>query len=133
MANWYGASRTNYFRVKDPEAFKTEMERLGVNVWPHHKKPILFALGAGDADDGNWPRCDSDETDEDIGFIELVAQHLADKEVAVFVTAGAEKLHYVTGHAIAVNNTGKHVVVNIDSIYDMAKIAFGVSPTRAEY
>jgi len=39
----------------------------------------------------------------------------------------------VTGHAIAIDNTGKTVEVDIGDIYARAKEAFGAQPSPAEY
>ncbi len=41
---------------------------------------------------------------EDFDLVEELAQHLADGEIAVLVEAGAEKLRYITGDAVAVRN-----------------------------
>lgn len=135
MADWYGTSRSNYFRVKDKDAFLKFVNATGVESYIDDKN--RYAVAAGD--DGFWPagiyKRYEDGTDEceDIDFVDELASHLADGEVAVLMTAGAEKLRYVTGCAVAVKNDGSSVSVNIDDIYDLAFLKWGVQPSHAEY
>lgn len=129
MANWYGASRSNYFKVKDVAAFKEAMSNYEVNVWDADDEG--FALGAA-TEDGSWPSYDS-ANDEYIDFEDVVAPHLADGEVCVFMSAGHEKLRYITGNAIAFINTGEYVALSLGHIYQMAQDKFGVAPTTAEF
>ena len=70
---------------------------------------------------------------EEFDFMEELAPHLADGSIAVVVASGAEKMRYVCGWASAVNNTGKQVYININSIYDLAKKELGGEATPAEY
>jgi len=133
MADWIGSSRTNYFRVKDPEAFETAMAHLDVEVWNNKDDPRLFGIGCGKDSNGDWPSCDV-ETDEDFDFVEKVWPHLAEGEVAVFQTIGSEKLCYLTGHATAVNHQGKRIDLDIGDIYERAKRRFEVAQiTEASY
>lgn len=129
MANWCGESRSNYFRVKDAEAFKAAMSAFDVKVWD---KDDFFALGAGRCSDGDWPSYDA-EADEDFDFADIVSKHLADGEIAVFMTIGAEKIRYLTGYAVAFNNKGERESLSLDRIYDFVEQRWGVQPTRAEY
>ena len=154
MANWYGAARSNYFRVKDEEAFKEEMADLaGVDV-RHRDEPAPPAACGGAADPNaptvrrfaifddygeGWPAPTRDVFDEEgdrvgeeeLDLFDLVASHLAEGEVAVFQEAGAEKQRYVTGFALAVNHTGDTITVDIDDIYDKVEAAGWPKPTRA--
>lgn len=128
MANWYGMSRSNYFRVKDEAAFRTEMEKYDVEVIAD--KDGLFGL-LGD-DEGYWPSCVT-ETEEDFDFIDKVAPHLADGEIAVFVTVGHEKSRYGTGYAVAFNNKGEAEDLDLSLIYAFAEQRWGKRPTEASY
>jgi hypothetical protein len=132
--DWIGSARTNYFRVKDAAAFVAAMEPFDVCVLKREEDPLFFGLAAT-TDGGDWPSFD--EEDEDLDFVETVRVHLQDGEVAVFMTVGAEGMRYLTGYAIAVNSVGERVDVDIDDIYEAAKLKFGVSNisdiTRAEY
>jgi len=120
MADWIGSSRTNYFHVKDAQAFKEAMSALDVEVWDNAEDATLFGLGCGEWSDGSWPSYDVEE-EVDFDFIDKVWPHLADGEVAVFETIGAEKLRYLTGHATAVDHTGARVDIDIRDIYELAK------------
>lgn len=132
MANYYATSRTNTFRVKDPKAFKAWAEKIGIKV--HERADASgFVLFPNDMDDcGTFPSYDSDAEDE-IDFANQLSAHLAEGSVAVIVEAGAEKLRYVHGHAIAVDCRGRQVCVALDDIYTLATKEFGGEISRAEY
>lgn len=128
--NWIGSARTNYFRVKDFAAFAAAMAPFDVRVLKREENPPSFGLTAT-TDGGDWPSFD--EEGEDIDFIEVVRAHLQDGEIAVFMTIGAEGMRYLAGHACAVNSAGERVDVDIDDIYEAAKLKFGAMDiTRAE-
>ncbi|MES2657195.1 MAG: hypothetical protein V4689_01185 [Verrucomicrobiota bacterium] len=142
MANYYATARSNYFAVKDENAFREWAERTGLSILEpdHHEKVAdgirRFAITpkSGGDDDG-WPisRLDPD-TDgwEDIDVCDELWPHLADNEVAVLLEVGSEKLRYVTGTAVAVNNKGRTVRVNLESIYQAAR-RLGSNITEATY
>jgi hypothetical protein len=93
MANWTGSARSNYFRVKD--------EHGG---WP------------------NWiPAETIDEEDVEVDVAEIVAGHLAAGEVAILIEVGAEKLRYLTGIAVAVNDRNEQRCIDLEDIYEVAK------------
>ena len=135
MANWYGMSRSNYFRVKNDDAFLAWAATLpGVETISdtEGRHGLL-----GD-DEGYWPSWRYEETDDgevehEIDIIHELAEHLADGEVAVLVRAGHEKSRYATGRSLAFDNSGETVVVDINDVYDRALAKFGVRPTAAEY
>jgi len=136
MANYYGQARTNYFLVKDAEAFKTEMANYPVNVI---EQKIGEETGYGildeDADGGGLPWSlfneDTDEYD-DLVWEVIIGQHLKDGEVCVLMETGAEKYRYLSGWAIAFNNKGETRRVDITDIYNLAK-ELGTGITPAEY
>jgi hypothetical protein len=136
MANWYGTSRSNYFRVKDETAFRKWADGLGISIVERKDDTTLFAVHPGDrTDDGSWPSYDL-ETDEVVGFEDELAKHLLKGQIAVLITAGAERLRYISGSAVAVNHQGRAVVVMLDDIYQKAAHQFRVPEaeiTRAEY
>jgi len=137
MANWYGTSRSNYFRVKDVNAFKKDVEALGLQVF-NDEPSDLYAVAADElGDDGSWPSYhpDDENFENELDFISFLAGHLADGEVCVLLTAGAEKLCYITGHAQAFTNVPGQtpVYVSLSDIYAKAFEAFGIHPTFAEY
>ncbi len=140
MANYYETARTNYFRVKDVDAFKAWMDTVpGCTLYEGPEKNGTFCVLF---DEEGYPSVRYNEDAEDVDgadpyeefdFVEELAPHLADGSVAVVVGSGAEKLRYVTGWAMAVDNTGKQVSININSIYDLAKKELGGEVTPAEY
>ena len=136
MANYYGQSRTNYFLVKDAEAFKTEMANYPVNVI---EQKIGVETGYGildeDSDGGGlaWSVFNEDTDDyDDLVWEDIIGKHLKDGEVCVLMETGAEKYRYLSGWAIAFNNKGETRRVDITDIYNLAK-ELGTGVTQAEY
>lgn len=135
MANWYGSARSNYFRVKDKDAFTTWCASRNLNILNSTGESTV-AIAPSDFDDGAWPSQTFNEETQDYDDVDLVAElatHLAEGEVAVLMQIGAEKLRYLTGWAVAVNHKGETVSLNLSDIYDLAKTKFGVTPTEAQY
>lgn len=133
MANYYCSCRSNYFKVKDVEAFKKHMDCFSVNV---HEKEGQFCILGNDADGGGWPTYSYDEATEnndEVDFFKEVAEHLTDDSIAVFIEAGAEKLRYIVGYAVAVNSKGEEEFVSLNDIYEAAEKRFGIKPTEATY
>lgn len=134
MANWNGTARSNYFRVKDEEAFLQALEPYEIGTWDGVSDPTKLAIYSNDGDTGDWACYDEDMNE--IPIWEIVAPHLQDGQVAVFLSAGAEKMRYITGSAVAVTNKGEPVSIYLSEIYAKASRAFGVpmeSITDASY
>lgn len=138
MANYYCTARTNYFRVKDADAFNKWIEQFsGLETIVHETEGTVGVL----FDDG-VPNCrwetekdtDGNENDVDVevDFMDELAEHLADNEVAILQEAGAEKLRFINGYAIAINNKKETKQINLDDIYALAK-ELGSNITKAEY
>lgn len=137
MSNWYGAARSNYFRVKDVEAFEAWADERGLQVITQgFGNKRLYGIYPEGTDDGSWPSLIYDEAlgeHVDCDIYEEIAAHLAEGEIAVLVVTGAEKLRYLTGCAAAVHSSGDMLLLSINDIYDLAKAKWGVEPTAAEY
>ena len=138
MANYYSSARTNYFRVKDADAFNKWIEQFsGLETIVHETEGTVGVL----FDDG-VPNCrwetekfadgNEQEVDVEVDFMDELAEHLADDEVAVLQEAGAEKMRFINGYAIAINNKKETKQINLDDIYALAK-ELGKNITRAEY
>lgn len=133
--NYTGIARTNYFGVKDADAFIAWAETLnGVRV---EQRGDLFALLA---EEEGWPSSKQvdnggHEDYEDLDIIQEVIPHIADGDVAIFMETGNEGLRYLTGAATAVNNKGEMRQVTLGGIYKLAQdlAAPGVEVTLAEY
>lgn len=140
MANWYGTSRSNYFKVKDDCDFRVWADAVGLELLEDDGDG-LFAITPPEANDGYWPssvciETDDGEFDQDIDIVDELPNFLAEGQVAILMTAGAEKLRYVTGHATAVTWDGRVTYVNLSDIYQKAADEFGLdinSITAAEY
>lgn len=130
MANWYGAARSNYFKVKDVQAFQEAMDAIDIIIMDGEGEQAGLVAVAPDpdtSDDGGWPRCTLDEEtgeDLDIDVPSTVALHLTEDSVAVFMQSGHEKLRYVSGYAEAVDHTGERVSVSLSDIYKIAAAQF---------
>jgi hypothetical protein len=147
MANYDASSRTNYFLVKDVEALKNALRTYGITpaTWGDSQRGAEFVL-ANDAKNkpegsvalfsmGTWPGLDEDSVAERLGIedeetalpnahaslIELVAEHLVDGQVAVFMEIGSEKMRYLGGTAVAVNAAGETKRVDLEDIYTLAR------------
>lgn len=148
MADWYGSARSNYFRVKDVEKFRELCSRWSitfirktenVNGVETENPDLVGFLCEGDF--GGLPgyryeKGDGEDAPEKEyefeDFLHELSELLAEGEVAVMVEAGAEKLRYVTGYALAVNSKGEMESVSLDLIYERAR-RLGQNITRAEY
>ena len=132
MANYYSSARTNYFRVKEVDAFNAWVKEFednnGVEVVD---KEDTFAI-LFDGESGVPISREVDGDYEPLDFMDELSNHLADDEVAILHESGAEKLRYINGFAIAVNNKGERRVISLDDIYVHAK-ELGKNVTLAQY
>ena len=119
MANYSGFGRTNYFRVKDTEAFEAAAEPFGA---VHRRDDGLVTVLATN-ESGDFSAYD-DETDEEHDLAGILPDHLADGEVAVLMSVGAEKLRYIKGWAVAVHSSGERVELSLNDIYAEAQETF---------
>lgn len=131
MANWYGTSRSNYFKVENEEAFREWAESRDLQVL--ERPDGLFGITPSSmSEDGSWPSYDYDN-DYEIDFQAELIEHLAEGQVAILMTIGAEKLRYLTGFSVALAWDGRRISVDIADIYDKVEVEFGLQPTAAEY
>ena len=131
MANYYASARSNYFGVKDPDKFREEFKDVNVDIIENQNGN----LGLLSMEECGWPMVDYNEETGDYVDIDLfgdVAKHLKDGHVAVFMEIGAEKLRYLVGYALAINNKNEIKTVNISDIYHEAH-GLGNMVTKAEY
>ena len=133
MANWQGTARSNYFRVKNEDAFRTWVERTPPLVYfTHAADDHLFAIGS----ETGWPVTAYNQAEDEEIEIDLpmeLSLHLAEDQIAILMETGAEGLRYVTGFAVAVNERGEQVSLHLAEIYQRAIDRFGIEPTRAEW
>jgi hypothetical protein len=132
MANYYESARSNYFLVKDVDAFKADLNGSGLGIQGNNDNPNQVALFA--TEDGFPSEIYDEDSFEGVEIVweDIFEKHLLDDEVVIIMGAGAEKLRYVNGWAVAYNNKRESKVVSLHDIYDLAK-ELGSEITRAEY
>ena len=135
MANYYEQSRSNYFKVKDKAAFRAFLERFGgaVEMIEDDKGRVGFL-----AQEGIPSTCmpdDSGSEPEEVDFVSELAGHLADHEVMIVMGTGYEKMRYLVGYAVAINNKKERREIDLAQIYELAKQLTRRPKriTRAEY
>lgn len=147
MAEWKGSARSNYFAVKDEEAFRDMIATRLPEIEVHNASPsneasrqgkLSLSVGA-DSEDGGWPSSILDESgdeeidDGEVTIASLIAPHLVEGEIVVMLEAGAEKLNYISASAKAFNHEGREVSLCLLDIFAMAKKEFGKEPDQASY
>jgi hypothetical protein len=132
MANYYSSARTNYFRVKDVDAFNAWVKEFedndGVEVVSKEDTFAILFDGESGVPNSRFVNGDYDHLD----FMDELSNHLADDEVAILHESGAEKLRYINGFAIAINNKAERRTISLDDIYVHAK-ELGKNVTLAQY
>jgi len=120
--------RSNYFQVKDSEAFLHMMEGFPeVEVRDAGERGFMLLGKSNDGWATSWHDPDvedaegEDEDAETIHVWEMVAEHLVDDEVAIFLEVGHERLRYLSGIAYAVNNKGEQRSISLNNIYQLAE------------
>jgi len=130
MANYVATARTNYFKVKDDDKFEADLEGFSLEVGKDNNGNFMLYVEDGDGWGPRWNEKKDEYEDEDI--MDVVAKHLVDDWVAIFMESGAEKVRYVSGYAVAVNNKGGRETVSLHNIYPLAA-TLGTYATEAEY
>lgn len=116
MANYSCVIRTNYFRVKDPEAFRAFMTHVygsegDVELWDSTDSDgnLTFGFGIYGGIGGLRNAAEDEEIDADESafdeFISGLQDHLADDDAIIILEAGHEKLRYVVGGATIITST----------------------------
>lgn len=137
MANYEPHARSNYFAVKNVEAFtafcaRWGLERIQEREQAEQNGPLVGFLC--DSEQGIPTTLYNEDTDTDVevDFIAELSGQLADGAVAVVMEVGYEKLRYLNGYAIAVNAAGEEVSIHLDEIYERAKV-LGQEVTTCTY
>jgi hypothetical protein len=135
MATYYETARTNYFLVKDIEAFKTRLEDLkSLTVREDERNGKTYVCLLNDNENGFPFEAYDDILGEyvEIDWEGIFSQHLQDDSVAIVMGAGAEKLRYIHGYAVAFNNKGETEQIHLVDIYKIAE-KLGTDIQKAEY
>lgn len=126
MANYYGTTRTNYFHVKDADAFRSFMSKVvvdedSIHLWEDTDRDgnLVFGFGCYGSILGLPPEDVDDENDFDFDFdydefIDKLSEHLVKGDAAIIVEIGNEKLRYLTGSAMIVTeNDSEYLDINV--------------------
>ena len=127
MADFVGAVRTNYFRVKDEEKFRQLMERVYPGVYVFEKEGAngkQFGFGAYESIAGiKLAAIDEDPDAQESAFDEFIRclqECVAEDDAIILIEAGHEKLNYVTGKA--------EIITTTDYRYaDISNVAMGIA------
>jgi len=140
MANDVPIWRSNYFHVKDRETFQNWANNFSDNVDLEEEnaddRTSAIALFPSDSSEAGIPTDrinPTTEETEDCNFVQELAVHLCDGEVAILQEVGYESRRYIAGRAIAVRSDGKTLAISLDDIYPQVQSRWKVTPTRAEY
>lgn len=115
MGNYTEQARSNYFKVKDLEKFKSFLNKYYLLLIKQKGTELVGFI----AQDGipSWNK----ETDEELDFLDLLSKHLVKDEVAIIIGNGEEDMKYLTGFACAVNSKGKEKMISLYDIHEQAK------------
>lgn len=144
MANYYCTVRTNYFHVKDDEAFRALMNRVygcedSVELWEEKDKDGRAVFGFGvyggisglrDSDDDGF---DDDSSYDD--FIDRLQESVADDDAIIILESGNEKMRYVTGSATIITSSEcKYMDITSLAVKQAGEMLHNSSwQTRCEY
>lgn len=137
MADWYGAARTNYFPVKNAEAFKAWAIAASLRPCQSATSELWYLLSEDQY--GGWPSEvweDGADDGRDFDIVAELAGHVVEGWPVILMESGAEKLRYISGAAIAFRVTDGEIEreqLVLDDIHDIAEQRWGISPTRCAY
>lgn len=139
MATYTSVVRSNYFIVKDREAFQAWLDRFEdvehiEDTTPDGTKLDGFLIDSGCGIPDYYYTDDYEtEDEEEVDFLGVLVTHLTKGEVAVIIELGQEGMRYLGGMAWAINSEGVTKEINLsDSIYKEAK-TIGNLRSYAEY
>jgi hypothetical protein len=117
MANYEARFRTNNFRVKNKEQFEKFIDTLigtdsEIQLDTNKDQYTLYGYTSIPSEIYDAHK----DTYTGIDFYAEMRKYLADGEVMIIQEIGNEKLRYFTGLAVAMDNKGKEIVINIDDI-----------------
>lgn len=138
MADYCGKGRTNIFKVKDIDALKAALAgaEFTVEARPDRGADAVLIHVSDNDGAGNWGQpvhIDDDDEPTELFVPDMIAEHLQDGQVAVFVHAGSEKLRYLSAYSIAVHANGNQVRIDLYDIYQRAAGAFDVDVNEIDW
>lgn len=132
MAEFRAKTRSNYFQVKDTEAFEQFCDQFElVAIQSGDKSGFIVASVEGAIPRMLWDKESSEQTE--IDFLSLLAEHLVEGQVAVLIEIGwVKEMTQLSGLAVAINAQGQQQEVDLRQIYEKAG-ELGEMVTLAEY
>ena len=115
MANYECVTRSNCFRVKDPEAFREFMSHVygsgKINLWEKKDEDDRLVFGFGLFGEISGYKAEDSDDDDDLEeytdydvFLDGLQQHVAADDAVIIVESGNEKLRYIIGSAVVVTS-----------------------------
>lgn len=132
MANFYATSRSNFVLVKDVQAAIDSLKHYDIPIHRHPTNKNAIMLAGGD-DSGTFNSSYVDEESNDIylDLAEWASSHLQQGQVLILVSAGAEKLRYVSAWAEAYTWKGEVITVDlIETLFSTLQSELGIAPSE---
>lgn len=144
MANYISFTRSNYFRVTDPEAFKKIINRVitdedSLELWERTENGTTY-YGFGAYSSICGLRHEAEDVDNDGKFeveavYEALSKVVAPDDAIIITEIGYEKLRYLTAYAMVITREKTELVELREASIDAACSLLG-NPnfdTRMEY
>jgi len=113
MADFLATSRSNYVIVKNVDAAIKSLKPYGIPIHHHPTNKNAIMLAGCEAD-GTFNSSYLGESEENyVNLAEWAATHLVEGQVLVLVSAGAEKLRYISAWAEAYTWKGEVITVDL--------------------
>ena len=122
MANYYASAKTNSFQVNNVDDFENELEKFDDLEVISNKETSMVTIYSNSETGFVWDYFDEELDDYvEVDWQAIFQKHLADGWVAIIQEVGNEKLRYLGGLAVAFNNKGETIDININNIFELAK------------
>ena len=131
MADFLATSRSNFVLVKDAQAAIEALKPYDIPIHRHptNKNAIMLAGCDGDGTFSSTRYEGLVETYLDLA--EWASTHLVEGQVLVLVSAGAEKLRYISAWAEAYTWKGEVVTVDLlTSLFSRLQKELGIAPSE---
>ncbi len=128
MANYYGKWRTNYFTVRDSDAFLERVESIP-DIEIMVNDTTVMMMSSNDCDSGCFPDSylpDDGEDYVDVNWAAIFKEHLVDDSIVIINEVGSEKMRYLVGTATAYSNKGLVCGIDLQDIYAEVEELTGV-------
>lgn len=144
MANYISFTRSNYFRVTDPEAFKKIISRVitdedSLELWERTENGTTY-YGFGAYSSICGLRHEAEDIDNDDEFeveavYEALTKVVAPDDAIIITEIGYEKLRYLTAYAVVITREKTELVELRETSIDVACSLLGIPnfDTRMEY